>query len=202
MIKHLFFWILLLYGASAMQAQEKFAIDLGSGLSDAEGFAGINIDGQMTFIYKRWHIGPVFHFMNMFEQINPSADAYIYIFEAIPERGENAFGYSYTMNWQRSQAHLGLLLGYDVVRGDRFRLNLSAGYGLNRYREMRFVENYLNPNAPSLWFGARNENTFNANFGLTATYDVYKTLSVGTRIRHVRGTGSDVSYNFLVGIRI
>ena len=201
MIKHLFFWILLLHGASTVQAQEKFAIDLGSGLTDAEGFGAINIDGQMTFIYKRWHIGPVFHFMNMFEQINDPSDSFAKVFEAIPE-GQNFYGHSYTLNWQRSQAHLGLLLGYDVVRGDRFRLNLSAGYGLNRYREMRFVENYLNPNIPFIKFSARNRNTFNANFGLTATYDVYKTLSVGTRIRHVRGIVSDVSYNFLVGIRI
>jgi hypothetical protein len=111
MIKHLFFWILLLHVASATQAQEKFAIDLGSGLTDAEGFAAINIDGQMTFIYKRWHIGPVFHFINMFEQINPSADAYIYIFEAIPAGGGECFRFFLHHELAKVTSSPGLIVG-------------------------------------------------------------------------------------------
>jgi hypothetical protein len=200
MIRLIIIFSLTLSYLIAQSQSSKFSIDLGGGYTNAESFPGINIDGQFTYNYKRWHIGSVLQIMSTYEQVN-SPENVLYIFEAIPE-GVNAFGYSYTSNWQRSQAHFGLLAGFDVIQSTRLRLNLSIGYGYSRYRELRFVENYVDSRWQHLTFISKNTQRFDFNYGLSMSYDVYKTLFVGTRMRYVTGITDALSFNFMVGIRI
>ena len=194
-------WLILSLGVAYTQAQDtKFSVDLGGGYTDAETFPGFNVDGQFTYIYKRWHFGTVLQVMNTFRQVNNPSEYRLYIIEAIPSQG-NPFGYNYSSNWQRSQAHFGLLIGFDVIQRTKLRLNISAGYGYSRYRELR-LEEYYDPAWPHLTFISRNTDKFDFNYGVGLSYDVYKTLFLGTRIRHVVGITNAISYNLFVGVRI
>lgn len=179
----------------------KFSIDFGGGYTDAETFPGFNIDGQFTYIHKRWHFGSVLQVMNTFRQINSPGENVLYIIEAVPSQ-QNPWGYTSSSNWQRSQTHLGLLVGFDVIQRTRLRLNLSTGYGYSLYRELRLEENYLQPSWPHLTFISRNTERFDFNYGLGLSYNLYKSLFMGTRVRHVIGITNAISYNFFVGIRI
>lgn len=203
MIKTTMLVVLTLSTIICTQGQNtKFSIDLGGGYSDTEiAVPGSNIDGQFTYIYKRWHLGPYLQTMNAFDQINSPGEVVLYFIEDVPPE-TNPWGDNFSRNWKVSQTHIGLLLGFDVIQSTRLRLNLSAGYGYSMYREVKFDENYLDPRWPHLTLFTRNVNKFDFSYGLAASYDVYKTLFVGARTRYVNGITTAISYNFFVGIRI